>query len=63
MNLLLNDARVVDGTGRVHERGHVYVEGAVIRRIGAGQTVLPGRIDCHVHLCLDAASAGSHRER
>ena len=29
--------------------------GALIHDFGAGVTVMPGMIDCHVHLCLDAS--------
>jgi len=61
-------ARLIDGTGAVHERATLVVRGSKIsavgpsrtltipkgaRRInGRGLTILPGLIDCHVHLCL-----------
>jgi len=64
------DGRVFIGDGRVLERATVVVEGPRIvkvsrgaaaiprgaRRISLrGRTLLPGLIDCHVHLCLDAS--------
>ena len=78
MNLLLSDAKIIDGTGRVHDRGSVWIEGAVIRRVeagappdavppavtrvnAAGKTVLPGLIDCHVHVCLDGGPSPAHQ--
>jgi imidazolonepropionase-like amidohydrolase len=63
-NLVISNARVVDGTGRVIERGHVIVRdgkiasvaaGAPARVAGArvidgrGRTVMPGFIDAHRH--------------
>jgi imidazolonepropionase-like amidohydrolase len=63
-NLVVSNARVVDGTGRVLERGHVIVRdgkiasvaaGAPARVAGArvidarGRTVMPGFIDAHRH--------------
>jgi imidazolonepropionase-like amidohydrolase len=36
MDLLLSNATIIDGTGRVYERGYVLIEGAVVRRIGSG---------------------------
>ncbi len=43
MNLLLSDATIIDGTGRVHDRGYMLIEGAVVRRIGAGHNPRPSR--------------------
>ena len=69
MGYILNNARVIDGTGAIHENRFVAIEGSKIRQLGAaenvpatpsltvidvqGQTVLPGIIDCHVHLSAD----------
>lgn len=63
-NLVITNARVLDGTGRVIERGVVVVRdgkiasvsaeapaGASGRRIDAGgKTVMPGFVDAHRHL-------------
>lgn len=68
MTIAIYHARLIDGTGAVHERATLVVRGSKIsavgpsrtltipkgaRRInGRGLTILPGLIDCHVHLCL-----------
>ncbi len=60
--------RLIEGTGRIDDRATVVVRGATIvaagpaREVsvprgarlvdGRGLTLLPGLIDCHVHLCL-----------
>src|SRR6187551_2792836 len=70
MTIAIRQARILDGLGHRFERGTVIIEGSRIlavgsdanvrlpqgaRRIdGRGLTVLPGLIDCHVHLCLGA---------
>jgi imidazolonepropionase-like amidohydrolase len=63
-NLVVTNARVVDGTGRVIERGHVIVRDGKIVSVAAGapaavpgartidaggRTVMPGLIDAHRH--------------
>ncbi|HEU4683108.1 MAG TPA: amidohydrolase family protein [Nitrospira sp.] len=66
--LAITRVRVIDGTGRVMDRASVVVRGDRIADVGAsavvrvprgasiidgrGMTLLPGLIDCHVHLCL-----------
>ncbi len=68
MKLALRHARVIDGLGRARERATLLVQDDRIAGIGddrqvtvprgakeinaRGMTVLPGLIDCHVHLCL-----------
>ena len=66
--LVLSGARIVDGTGAEPVRGRsVVVENGVITAVVedaraprgngvdlAGHTLLPGLINCHVHLCLGA---------
>lgn len=68
MTIAFHHARVLDGTGATLERATLIVRGSKItaigpsreisipngaRRIdGRGLTVMPGLIDCHVHLCL-----------
>jgi len=69
MDLLLRCSRIVDGVGGTLTEHGVLVEGERIARIAplsefegySGQdlvldnaTLLPGLIDCHVHLCFDA---------
>src|SRR5713101_4338150 len=66
--LVLSGARIIDGTGAEPVRGRsVVVEKGVIAAVVedaraprgngvdlAGHTLLPGLINCHVHLCLGA---------
>jgi imidazolonepropionase-like amidohydrolase len=69
MGCILQNARIVEGTGEVLDDRFVVIDGGKIREIGrasdlpatpafpvvelAGQTVMPGVIDCHVHLSID----------
>ncbi|MBW1721486.1 MAG: amidohydrolase family protein [Deltaproteobacteria bacterium] len=64
------NGRIIVGDGRLFERGTVLVEGERITKVTEGntppipgdaeivslegRTLMPGFIDCHVHLCLDA---------
>jgi imidazolonepropionase-like amidohydrolase len=68
MRLALRHARVIDGRGGVQDRTTILIEDGRIAALDqdrsisvprgavkvdlAGMTVLPGLIDCHVHLCL-----------
>jgi imidazolonepropionase-like amidohydrolase len=72
MGCILNNARVIDGKGNVRDGLFVALEGSKIREIGAraslpetarvpvidlaGHTVMPGVIDCHVHLSIDGGA-------
>src|SRR5215510_3421428 len=63
-NLTITDARILDGTGRVIERGAVVVRDGKIASVSAtapaagvgrtinagGKTVMPGLIDAHRHI-------------
>src|SRR5215468_10684180 len=64
-NLTITNARILDGTGRVIERGAVVVRDGKIVSVGAaaapaanggrtidagGKTVMPGLIDAHRHI-------------
>ncbi|MCI0426403.1 MAG: amidohydrolase family protein [Nitrospiraceae bacterium] len=69
-SVTIRSVRVIDGTGRTIERATVVIRGATIAAVGSdrdlslprgttkidgrGLTLLPGLIDCHVHLCLGA---------
>jgi len=70
MALAFVGGRVFIGDGRILEKGTVVVEGDRIVSVEAGDkppprgarrfdlegcTLLPGFIDCHVHLCLDGS--------
>ncbi len=68
MKLAFRHARVIDGLGRARERATLLIQDDRIVALGddrqvtvhrgarevnaRGMTVLPGLIDCHVHLCL-----------
>ncbi|MGA6828293.1 amidohydrolase family protein [Nitrospira sp. NS4] len=70
MALALQHIRLIDGTGHVYERATLLIRGArivaaglsrtmtiprgVTRINGRGLTVIPGLMDCHVHLSLGA---------
>ncbi len=70
MSLLLRCPRIVDGIGGTLTQHGVLLEGERIARIAPisefegyrgeelvfddATTLLPGLIDCHVHLCFDA---------
>ena len=72
MRLILRDARIIDGCGEVQARGFVVIEGNRIVEVGKGpgpskkngheaidldgRCLLPGMIDCHVHLCIDGSA-------
>ncbi len=65
---VLRNVRVLTGTGQILDRATILIRGERIAAVGpsrtipvprgcptldvAGATVLPGLIDCHVHLCL-----------
>jgi imidazolonepropionase-like amidohydrolase len=69
-SLAICSVRVIDGTNRTIERATVVIRGTTIAAVGSdrdlplprgttkidgrGLTLLPGLIDCHVHLCLGA---------
>jgi imidazolonepropionase-like amidohydrolase len=72
MACILKNARVIDGRGDVFDDVFLAIEDGRIREIGAnrelpatarvplidlaGRTVMPGFIDCHVHLSMDGAA-------
>ena len=69
-SVTIRSVRIIDGTGRTIERAMVIIRGTMIAAVGSdrdlslprgtskidgrGLTLLPGLIDCHVHLCLGA---------
>jgi pyrroloquinoline quinone biosynthesis protein B len=76
-DLVITNARIVDGTGRVIERGSIEISGGRIRAVGEapagsaegavmldaeGRTVLPGLIEAHRHDLLGSLQAFSTLE-
>src|SRR5215471_5024884 len=69
-NLTITNARIIDGTGRVIERGAVVVQNGKIASVSAtapaasggrtidagGKTVMPGLIDAHRHIVIGTQS-------
>jgi imidazolonepropionase-like amidohydrolase len=69
MRIYLKDGKIIDGSGRFIESASILIENSRIARTGKhieippgtrvidcqGKTVMPGLIDAHVHLCLDAS--------
>src|SRR5262249_48963400 len=65
-NLTITNARIIDGTGRVLDRGAVVVQNGKIASVSAtppaasggrptaaaGKTVMPGLIDAHRHIVI-----------
>ncbi|MGE5842058.1 MAG: amidohydrolase family protein [Deltaproteobacteria bacterium] len=72
MSIILRDARVIDGCGGAPASGFVVIENSQIVKVGKGpgpskkkdlevidldgRCLLPGMIDCHVHLCIDGSA-------
>jgi len=72
MAILFMNGKIIIGTGELIKKGMVAVDGNTITSVGPiqrfksskkdtvfdipGKTILPGLIDCHVHLCLDGSS-------
>ncbi len=72
MPIIFRDCGMIDGKGDGLARGYVVVEQNRIEKVGRGpgpgrkrgdevvdvegRTLLPGIIDCHVHLCLDGSA-------
>ena len=70
MTIAFVDGRVIVGDGRILEHATVLVEDGKIVKIAQnsttipkdtqkipidGQTLLPGFIDCHIHICMDGS--------
>ncbi len=72
MSIILRDAQIIDGCGDAPARGFVVIEKNQIVELGKGpgpskkngheaidldgRCLLPGMIDCHVHLCIDGSA-------
>lgn len=72
MSIILRDAQIIDGCGDAQARGFVVIEKNQIVELGKGpgpskkngheaidldgRCLLPGMIDCHVHLCIDGSA-------
>ena len=74
-NLLINNARILDGKGKVIEQGRIVVENGRIKSVTAayksstdkgidarGMTVMPGFIEAHTHLIKGAPERWMHED-
>ena len=68
MTIAIHHVRLIDGTGDLHDNATLLVRGTKISAVGPsnevripkgavridgrGLSIIPGLIDCHVHLCL-----------
>ena len=65
MSMLIRGGRIIDGNGGVLPKADIRIDGGRIAEIGpnlaaagaevvdaAGMTVMPGLIDCHVHITM-----------
>jgi imidazolonepropionase-like amidohydrolase len=73
MQILFTNATIMDATRQAPEPGHVLVEDGVIRDLAArpvaapdrlvldlkGRTLMPGLIDCHVHVVASMMNLGA----
>jgi imidazolonepropionase-like amidohydrolase len=75
MNVLFDNCRIIDGTGKEISHGFVVVRGNLIDAVDSGpnssrpladevidlggRSLLPGIIDAHVHLALNPKNAVS----
>ena len=76
MQTLLTNARIIDATHLEPREGHVLVEDGVIRDLAArpiaapdrlmldlrGRTLMPGLIDCHVHVVAHQMNLGANAQ-
>ncbi|MCW3473492.1 metal-dependent hydrolase family protein [Limobrevibacterium gyesilva] len=76
MQILFTNARIVDATMAEPVEGHVLVEDGVIRDLAArpiaapdrlvldlkGRTLVPGLIDCHVHVVASMMNLGANAQ-
>lgn len=76
MQILFANARIVDATRDGPREGHVLVEDGVIRDLDAraapapdrmvldlkGRTLMPGLIDCHVHVVASMMNLGANAQ-
>jgi len=69
--MILTNARLFDGTGKLWERATIRLDGTRIASVSgdapagvapdetvidlAGKNVIPGLINCHTHICLDGS--------
>ena len=76
MQILCKNARIVDATLPEPREGHVLVEDGIIRDLEArplaapdrlvldlrGRTLMPGLIDCHVHVVASMMNLGANAQ-
>ena len=78
MNLLIINGNLIDGKGNITENAWIFIKDKIIEKMGngdilknfgnysmidaAGKTILPGLIDCHVHIIMSGGDPPTEKK-